>query len=69
MINVLTIIQIVVCIALVGLIVLQAKGTGLGGSSGEFYSSKRGIEKGIFAGTIILAIIFGALSFALLVVK
>ena len=42
-------------------ILLQAKGTGLGrawGGGGEFYRSKRGVEKILFRLTIALAIIF-----------
>lgn len=74
MTNFLIIVQIVVCICLIGVILLQAKGTGLGNSSlfgggGEFYSSKRGIERGVFIGTIVLTVLFAILSFALLVVK
>lgn len=74
MINILTIAQIVVCLILIGAILLQAKGTGLGnssmfGGSGEFYSSKRGIEKFVFIGTIILIVAFAVLSFCLLVLK
>ena len=74
MTNILTIIQIIVCALLIGVILLQAKGTGLGNSSlfgggGEFYSSKRGIERGVFISTIVLTVLFASLSFALLVVK
>lgn len=70
----LTIIQLVVTIALSGLILLQAKGVGLGnsaifGGSGEFYSSKRGVEKFVFLGTVALTAIFAVLSFALLLIK
>jgi len=64
--------DIVVCALLLGTIVLQAKGTGLGnsavfGGSGENYSSKRGVEKIVFRGTIVLAVIFALLSLGLLV--
>lgn len=68
--NLFSILQIVVCASLVGLIVLQAKGTGLGNSSflsGELYSSKRGIEKVIFILTIVLAVVFAAISLWMLV--
>ena len=70
--SVLTIIQLLVSISLVGLILLQAKGTGMdssimGGGGGEFYSSRRGVERGVFIGTIILIIIFAILSLALLI--
>lgn len=55
------IIQILLSIALIVVIVVQAKGTGLGaswGGGGEFYRSKRGIEKVLFTLTIILAVLF-----------
>lgn len=55
------IIQIVISLTLMGAILLQAKGTGLGqawGGGGEFYRSKRGVEKILFRATIILAFLF-----------
>lgn len=72
--TILIISQIVVSLSLLGLILLQVQGTGLGNSSlfgggGEFYSSKRGVEKFVFAGTIVLTIIFAGLSMALLLIK
>lgn len=59
--------QIVISICLTGAILLQAKGTGLGrafGGGGEFYSSKRGVEKILYRATIILAFLFLAISIA-----
>lgn len=67
---VLIICQIIVTATLVGVILLQAKGTGLGssfGGSGELYQSRRGVEKIIFVATIILAVVFAVLSLLLLV--
>ena len=55
------IIQISVSVVLVALILLQAKGVGLGkawGGSGEFYKSRRGVEKIIFYITIIMVGLF-----------
>lgn len=55
------IVQIILSIALITIIVIQAKGTGLGstwGGGGEFYRSKRGAEKVLFTLTIILAVLF-----------
>jgi protein translocase SecG subunit len=75
MTNILTVVQIVVTISLIALILLQAKGTGLdstaifGSGGGEFYSSKRGLEKGVFIGTIVLTVLFAGLSLALLLLK
>jgi len=63
---ILWILQIVVSIILILLIVLQQRGTMLGsgfGGGGEIYSIKRGLEKKIYYGTIITAIIFFLLGF------
>ncbi len=57
---ILTLIQIVTAILVSTLILLQAKGTGLGrtfGQSSSFHS-KRGVEFVVFRATIILAILF-----------
>ncbi len=59
--NVIIIAQIIISIALVVLILIQQRGTGLGGIFGgstEFYQQRRGLEKTIFYATIILAAIF-----------
>lgn len=59
--NVMLIIQLVVSVALMTMILLQAKGTGLGrawGGGGEFYKSRRGIEKVLFRFTVFLAAAF-----------
>jgi len=61
MMNIIIIVQILISISLIAVILLQAKGTGLGrafGGGGEFYRSKRGIEKILFRVTIILAVLF-----------
>lgn len=58
---VLTIVQIIISLFLIGVILLQAKGTGLGtawGGSGQFYHTKRGAEKIIFGATILLSVLF-----------
>lgn len=57
--------QIIVSILLVGTILLQSQGSGLGGTwggGGESYHTKRGVEKTLFAFTIILAVLFFVLS-------
>lgn len=59
--NLLLIVQIAVSVCLIVLILIQAKGIGLGrsfGGGGEFYKSRRGVEKVIFNSTVILGIIF-----------
>ncbi len=63
--------QIIVSIFLIITILLQQRGEALGsafGGSGEFYSTRRGIEKKIFWATIILGIIFIGLAIANLIV-
>ena len=60
-----TILQIVVGILLSALILLQAKGTGLGRSFGAAtYHSKRGVEHLIFRATILLSILLVLISIA-----
>ena len=60
------IVQIVVAIAIIALILLQERSAGLsgifGGSDGGFYQTRRGLEKMIFSGTIVLAVIFAGLA-------
>jgi len=53
--------QIVLAILLISAILLQHRGTGLGGtfaSESNIYRSKRGIEKFLFYATIIFACLF-----------
>jgi preprotein translocase subunit SecG len=57
--------QLLVSIALIFVILLQAKGSGLGGIFGQadtVYRTKRGVEKTLFQLTIALAVLFVALS-------
>lgn len=57
----LTIIQIVVSLGVIGLILIQAKGTGLGrtfGSGGGTSFSRRGLEKLVFKLTFVFVSIF-----------
>ena len=61
----LLIIQIVISVALVTAILFQIKGGGLGGIFGQadsVFRTKRGIEKWLFIATIVLVVIFVALS-------
>jgi len=61
----LTIIQTIIAISLIAIILLQAKGTGLGstfGGQSQMYHSKRGVEKVVFFTTIILTVIFVLIS-------
>jgi preprotein translocase subunit SecG len=65
MITYLYIAQILVAVALTVVALLQVKGGGLGGIFGQadtVYRTKRGVEKTLFQLTIVLAVIFIALS-------
>lgn len=57
----LKIIQITLAILLVGSILLQQRGSGLGstfGGEGNVYRSMRGFERLLFASTIVIAVLF-----------
>lgn len=61
MTDVLKIIQIIFAILLTIFVLLQQRGSGLGmafGGEGNVYRSRRGIEKFLFNGTIVLAVLF-----------
>ena len=63
--NILLISQIITSLFLMGAILLQARGTGLGstwGGGGEMYRSKRGVERVLLYGTILLTLLFLGLS-------
>jgi protein translocase SecG subunit len=66
---ILQILQIIVAVAIVILILLQERSAGLsgifgGGDGGGFYQTRRGLERIIFIGTIVLTIVFVALALA-----
>lgn len=66
---ILTLLQIVVAVLLVVAILLQMRGTGLStafGGGGEFYRSRRSIERLLVWGTTILAVLFATISIILL---
>lgn len=58
----LPIVQIVVSVVLIVLILLQQRGAALGSAFGQegggFYSTRRGIQKKIFEGTIVFGALF-----------
>lgn len=60
--KIVTIAQIIISILLIGVILLQQKGSGLGSTfgseGGNLYSTKRGVEKILFYATIVLAAVF-----------
>ena len=57
--------QMILATALVAAILLQQRGTGLGGAFGgevTAYRSRRGIERTLFRMTVVLAVLFVAFS-------
>ena len=58
----LQVVQIIISIAMIVLIILQAKGRGLGslfgGEAGAISKTRRGLEKTLFQMTIVLAAVF-----------
>ena len=64
--NIILIFQILFAIVLVFLIIIQAKGTGLSSSilgTSTVYSTKRGVEKIVYYGTVVTAVLFLLLQF------
>lgn len=58
---ILNIVQIVLAVILIVLILIQSRGSGLGGvfgGEGNVYQTKRGVEKIVFISTIITAALF-----------
>jgi protein translocase SecG subunit len=70
--SILAIAQIVVSVVLIILILMQERSSGtggiFGGGSGEYYQSRRGLERGIFISTIVLAVVFSGLALLNLVI-
>ena len=69
-IRILLIVQVVVSVLLVISVLLQNRAEGLGtmfGGGGEVFRTKRGMERVLYYGTMILAAIFASLS--LIIVK
>ncbi len=60
----LNIIQIVVSIILIGIILIQVKGQGVGlfGSSEGSFRTRRGLEKTLFQFTIFMVVVFVGMS-------
>ena len=67
-----SVLEIIVAVLLIIVILLQMQGSGLSGAfggSGEFYRSKRSVEKLLMWATVVLAVFFGLLSIALLIIR
>lgn len=72
MLNFLKIFQVVISIFLIVTILMQEKGVGLSsafGGGGEFYQSKRGIDRLLFYATVVFSILFIGTSLAFIFVK
>ncbi len=69
--NIITIAQIIVSVALIVLILLQERSSGIsglfGGSDGGFYQTRRGLEKTLFVATLVLVAVFAVLSLSNLI--
>lgn len=69
--TILTIAQIIVAILLITFVLLQQRGTALGGAfggEGGFYATRRGLQKKILWATIICGALFIGLALANLVI-
>ncbi len=67
MITYLYVAQIIVAVALITLVMLQAKGSGMGGifgGDGGIYKTRRGVEKTMYQATIGLSVLFFLLAIA-----
>lgn len=65
----LLVLEIIVAVLLIVCIALQMQGAGLStafGGSGEFYRSKRSLERVLYIATIVLAVLFAGISLLLL---
>jgi len=63
---------VLISVSLIGLILLQVRGSGVSsifGGSGEVYRSRRGAEKLLHYATIVFAFLFAVLSFSLIFVQ
>jgi protein translocase SecG subunit len=64
--DIVTILQVIVALAIIVLILAQERSSGVsgmfGGGEGGFYQARRGVEKVIFGGTIGLVALFAILS-------
>ena len=64
--NIVKIAQLIIAILLIIVILLQNRGGGLsnvfGGGGGNVYMTKRGFEKKLYIATIVLAVLFLAIS-------
>ena len=65
--DVLNIFQVLLSLMVIGAVLLQAKGAGLGnifGGGGETFHTRRGVERTLFRATIVLVALFVGVSIA-----
>ncbi|MCD6290958.1 MAG: preprotein translocase subunit SecG [Anaerolineae bacterium] len=67
------IVQLILAIALIIVVILQARGSDLGGvfggSGGGVYRTRRGVEKTLFNVTIVLSVLFFAISVLTVIIQ
>ena len=65
--DILNIFQVLLSLLVIGAVLLQVKGAGLGnifGGGGETFHTRRGVEQTLFRATIVLMTLFVAVSIA-----
>ncbi len=70
--RIIAIAQIILSVLLTAAILIQAKGAGLGGvfgGEGNVYRTKRGAERALYIGTIVLSVLFFATALAAIILK
>lgn len=73
MVTILTITQIILSVLLIGAILMQSSAAGLGALGGgdsvdAGYHTRRGFEKLLFNSTVVIAILFAVISFAIFLI-
>ncbi len=58
--------QVVISVALIGIVLLQTRNSGLGSSFGgdSIYKTRRGLDRTLYQMTIVLAVLFAVISLA-----
>ncbi len=69
--QILQLVELAIAIILMAVVLLQQRGTSIGGTFGAegfAYRGRRGVERFLFQATIVLGILFAAVAVAILVV-
>jgi preprotein translocase subunit SecG len=73
MVNYIDIALIIISVLLILSVILQSKGAGLGGltgaDAGSVFTARRGVERTLFWITIVLSVLFFALTITLLIIS